>query len=57
MTPSLSAVASAMKTRVKAKRGGSKPFETEIRMRVARLEFLVIILCLRVFGVIPGLGS
>lgn len=53
---SFEVVKAAMKSPLKRKRGGSKPFEAEMRARVARLEILVALLCLRVFGVIPGLG-
>ena len=55
MTPSLAAVSAALKAPLARKKGGAKPFETEIRERVSRLEFLAILLCLRVFGIIPGL--
>ena len=51
MTPAIVDVLKAPLLRAK---GGSKPFEAEMRARVARLELLVIILCLRVFGLVPG---
>ena len=55
MTPTPAFIA-ALKSPLKRKRGGSKPFEAETRARLARLELLVGLLCLRVFGIIPGLG-
>lgn len=57
MTPTLSTVAAAVKSLPARRKGGSKPFEAEMRDRMARVEFIVIILCLRVFGLVPGLGT
>lgn len=46
----------AFKAPLKRKRGGSKPFETEMRERMARVEFLTWLLMLAVFGkMLPGL--